>query len=145
MRPNIIHLIMILFILQSCFEKDYPMNNSSVTKVTKSEKIEFHVTKTDWYTKTFPANELTFGYVYFVVQGTTNAERITVQTYGDGLIGDYPIKIVNGIFNDTVQISFTHAVNSISSSFTFYSSTILKACLGSEILEMNFNSGVLQY
>ena len=145
MKPNIIHLIVIIIILQSCFEKNYPVNSSSVTKVPKSGKIELNITKSDWYTEIYPANKLTFGYVYLVVQGATNAEKITVQTKGDGEIGDYPIKIKNGIFNDTVPISFTHAVNSISSSHTFYSTTILKAYLESEILEMNLNSGALHY
>jgi len=145
MKPNIIHLIVILIVLQSCYEKNYPVNSSSVTKVSQSEKIELNVTKSDWFTRTNPANKLTFGYVYLVVQGTTNADKITVQTKGDGEIGDYPIKIKNGYFNDTVPISFTHAVNSISSSYTFYSSTILKAYLKSELLEMKLNSGALHY
>ena len=54
--------------------------------------------------------------VSLVISGSINADKVTVETHGDGLIGFYDIVLdsKNNFSNDTIGISFTFFfINSI--------------------------------
>jgi len=82
------------------------------------------------------------GTVNLKLSGTTNADRITITTYGDGLASDYGVKITGGQFNADAGISFS--VTAVPAG-TFQSSTTLKAFRGTDTLVTKLNSGDLHY
>lgn len=101
-----------------------------------------------WYTniKWITTNINGFGTVNLVISGATNADKVTVKTYGDGLIGDFPLDLDSKkSFNkDTVVISFTH-FSSAPPTTEFEFSTNIKAYKGSDTLVVTFYSGKLKY
>lgn len=63
----------------------------------------------EWYTTTEKVDGLTFGSVHLSISGATNGDKITVMTYGDGVIDEYEIALdENNQFNEDVVIAFTH-------------------------------------
>ena len=50
-----------------------------------------------------------FGYILLEISGYTNGERVTVLTFGDGLISEDELQLdENKHFNETVTIAFSH-------------------------------------
>jgi len=83
------------------------------------------------------------GTVHVKFTGVTNADRITITTYGDGLDSEIPITLIgNSQFNEDIPVSFSAASRSTSA---FQESTVLKAYKGSDVLSVTLNSGNLQY
>ena len=63
----------------------------------------------EWYTTTETVDDFTFGFVSLSIRGATNGDKITVMTYGDGVILEYEITLdENNQFNEDVVIAFTH-------------------------------------
>jgi len=53
--------------------------------------------------------DLTFGFVHLSISGATSGDKITVITYGDGVIEEYEIALdQNNQFDEDVTIAFTH-------------------------------------
>jgi hypothetical protein len=50
-----------------------------------------------------------FGYILLEISGYTNGERVTVRTFGDGLISEDELQLdENKHFNEKVTIAFSH-------------------------------------
>ena len=148
MKPFNFYLIVIIVFLVSCkaisFLVDKDVNTNTHVN-TYTNKIAVNISNATWFTKTLKTPGSTFGTVYLAIAGITNAERLTIRTYGDGRVGDRNIKLdANGIFNDTIDISFTHAIPPQNST-PKYSSTILMAYLGTEIKDTTLTSDALFY
>lgn len=63
----------------------------------------------EWYTTTEKIGDLTFGFVHLSISGATSGDKITVITYGDGVISEYEIALdQNNQFDEDVTIAFTH-------------------------------------
>ncbi len=92
------------------------------------------------------APRMNFGHVMLFIRGKTNAERLTVLTYGDGKRGDFPLLIKpGGAFSDTINISFAPMQFGTDLTKPFHSETIVKAYLDSEEFDTTLYSGNLQY
>jgi hypothetical protein len=145
MKSYILTLLFLSMGIVSYKETNYAGTNHLANENINSNKIILNVTKSYWYTSTLQATKLTFGHVNLIVAGETNAEKVTVQTKGDGVIGEYPLKLRNGKFCDTIQISFTLDITLPYNSAPFYSTTTLKAYLQSDVLETILTSDPLNY
>ena len=67
------------------------------------------LTHIEWYTTTEKIDGLTFGFIHLSISGVTNGDKITVMTYGDGVILEYEVTLdENNQFNEDVVIAFTH-------------------------------------
>jgi len=63
----------------------------------------------EWYTTTEKIGDLTFGFVHLNISGATSGDKITVITYGDGVILEYEITLDhNNQFDEDVVMAFTH-------------------------------------
>lgn len=85
----------------------------------------------EWYTTTETIGKLTFGYVHLSLSGATDGERVTVMTYGDGLISEEELILTDDKkFNQDIIIKFTHSADSeprvYSTVVTAYNGTIQK-------------------
>lgn len=135
-------LIILFSALSGCKESQYSTN-----VIQPTNKVELEIYTSFWFTRTKKLNHAMVGDVNMVIKGRTNAERLTVRTYGDGKIGDLQIKLdTNGVFNDTIQICFTYfsTIPDLPISIN-PKETMLKAFLGSEMIVKHFSSGPLQY
>ncbi len=67
------------------------------------------LTRVEWYTTTEVINGLTFGFVNLGLSGATNGNRVTVTTYGDGVVLEQDIPLTkDNKFNQNIIIQFTH-------------------------------------
>jgi hypothetical protein len=142
MKPINLCLIVLFSGLAGCKESQYSTN-----VIQQPNKVELEIYTSFWFTRTKKLTHAMVGGVYMAIKGRTNAERLTVRTYGDGKIGDLPIKPDNGgVFNDTIQICFTYfsTIPELPLSID-PRETVLKAYLGSEMIVKYFSSGPLQY
>lgn len=87
-----------------------------------------------------------FWFLSLVLSGSTNADKVTVETYGDGVIGEQNISLDSQKYfsNDTIGISFSH-YSTTPPSGEFSMSTTIKACKGLDTLKVTLNSGNLKY
>ena len=79
MKKHILFLILLLPFILNC-------------KKNEQERIMLNITSSDWYTTTSNFNNNTFCEVHLKVSGTTNGELLSIETYGDGLMGCGEIK-----------------------------------------------------
>jgi len=130
-----------IIVLTGCKELKYSTNNTANKK-----NIVLNISKSDWFTSNEKTRNAMVGHVNLAIKGNTNAERLTVRTFGDGLGGDRDLKIdTNGMFNDTIEISFTYFSSPPDYSASKYSQTLLKAYLGKEMIDTTLISGPLYY
>jgi len=103
----------------------------SCTKKDESSKVLLNLTKSKWVT----SKNGEFRNTIVILSGTTNADKLTVETYGDGLIDQYPIVLDSkkSFSNDTVGISFQHLGTSPYDS-TITVSTKVRAYKGNDTL-----------
>lgn len=101
------------------------------------------MTKTTWFTTALNS----FGTVKVVISGSTNADKLTVETYGDGIIGvkDVILDSKKNFANDTTEISFTHFASSGVPNGLFQSTTKIRAIKGTDTLVQTVKSGLLSY
>jgi len=84
---------------------------------TKKE-LELNITKAEWYTS---ISDQGFGEVYLRIEGNTNGELVTIETYGDGLLGCKEVQLnKNNCFSEEVMIRFRPYVDSIPKKFKTY-------------------------
>ena len=141
MKLKIICLIILIAALNGCKEL-----KNSTSKNPNSKKIEIKIYQAFWFTKTEKLTHAIVGHVNLAIKGKTNAERITIRTFGDGVISDQNLNInPNGLFNDTIEICFNYISPIPDHTITKDSKTILKAYLGTETIDTTFTSGSLQY
>ena len=68
----------------------------------------------DWYTTTEKIGDLTFGNVHLQISGSTTGNKVTVITYGDGVIGEYELDLnQDKTFSGDIIIQFTHEADNI--------------------------------
>ena len=123
---------------------DYWNKNDSIRVVTGSDGTFLKITKSTWFTTTTNSNS--FGQVNLAITGSTNADRVTVQTSGDGLINEQNILLDSqkNFKQDTIAISFTHFTGTPPTT-EFERSTVVKAYKGADTLTITLNSGKLRY
>jgi hypothetical protein len=139
---NVVVISIVLMILSVCCAE---VNNSQVSN-GNVKRISLEISSCNWFTKLNHAPKMDFGHVMLFIKGKTNAERVTVLTYGDGLRADIPLIIhPNGTFADTINISFAPLQYGTDLTRTIYSVTILKAYLESEKFDTTLHSGKLHY
>jgi hypothetical protein len=124
---KIIFLLLIIA-LASCSKKE---DNSPAT---------LSITNSQWYlTKTNYGG----GMVNLKIAGSTNSDKVTVRTYGDGVVSDENVELdSNKNFNKDVVISFTATSVPIAE---FEVTTKVMAYKGTDTLVVPLNSGKLKY
>jgi len=95
-----------------------------------------------WYTTTEEIGNLTFGYVNLNLSGYTTGDKVTIITYGTGVIAEVELALdQDKRFNQDVIIQFTHSADDISREYD----TILTAYKGNYTISINLESGGLTY
>ncbi|MDD3656848.1 MAG: hypothetical protein PHI72_08845 [Atribacterota bacterium] len=103
---------------------------------------ELTLTNVDWYTGSESINNLTFGYVHLQISGSTTGGRVTVITYGDGVISELELDLdQNGNFSQDVVIQFTHLADDEPRIY----STIVTAYQGNRFTRITLESEELVY
>ena len=125
---------------------------SVVLTIASCEKAEdnsppnLSVTSSDWFTTT--TGNLTdgfFGNVYLSISGATNADNVTIETYGDGEISEHSLLLdSNNNFNDTICISFIHFSHTIPTG-EMESNTKIKAIKSNDTLVVTLNSSKITF
>ena len=119
---------------------------ASCKKAEDNSPPNISVTSSNWFTTT--SGNLTdglFGNVFLSISGTTNADILTIESYGDGDINETPLLLdSNNNFNDTIGISFTFFGSTVPTG-EFESSTKIKAIKGNDTLVVTLNSGKLKF
>ena len=124
---------------------DFTRNANDSTRVyTDAKGTTLSITNSVWFTTT--SNTNSFGQVNLAVTGSTNADKVTVMTYGDGVPGEKNILLdtSKGFKNDSTVISFTHFSGTLPVT-EIERSTVIKAYKGSDTLTVTLNSGKLNY
>jgi len=130
-------ILLIAFTFSACSKKNDPTINGK--KYADARGTYVTVSNADWYLTTQGSG----GTVNLKVSGATNADKITITTYGDGLNSDINMSMgSNGQFTQDIPVSFSATSRSTS---TFQQSTTLKAYRGTDILVVTLNSGNLSY
>ena len=96
----------------------------------------------EWYTTTEEIGALTFGYVHLDLSGSTTGDRVTVITYGDGVIDEFELDLdLDKSFSQDIVIKFTHAADSVPQKY----GTVLTAYSGNSTTKINLESEELAY
>lgn len=115
-------------------------SDTTIRNYSSENGVNLQLTFSNWYTEKTTNG---FGIVHLTVSGSTNADKITVLTHGDGLLSGYNLILDSDqkFTNRDAAISFTHAA----SDEAFSSTTEIKATRGNKSLIVVLNSGELQY
>lgn len=97
------------------------------------------LSNSNWYTA---KDNFGFGTVSVKFSGVTNADKLTIATFGDGVSAEQPVTLSGKKFDQDDVILFTHAA---ASAGQFDTATKLKAYRGKNVLEIPISSGTLQY
>jgi hypothetical protein len=125
-------LVLMLILLLPVFLLSGCLNNQPILSLSFVE----------WYTTTEEIGELTFGYVYLNLSGSTTGDRVTVITYGDGVIDELELDLdQDKKFSQDIVIKFTHAADNIPRKY----STVLTAYEGSNTTKISLESEELTY
>lgn len=118
--------------------------NDSTRVYSDSKGTNITITHSLWFTTT--TDSKSFGQVNLAITGSTNADKVSVLTSGDGVIGEQNILLNSdkSFKPDTVVISFSH-FSGTPPTTGFGRSTVIKACKGSDTLTVALNSGKLKY
>jgi hypothetical protein len=113
---------------------------ASCNKNNDNPHTTLNITTSQWYlTRTNYGG----GFVNLKIAGSTNGDKVTVRTYGDGLISDENVELDSKKnFNKDITISFT--ATSVPSG-EFEVSTKVVANKGTDTLVVPLNSGKLKY
>jgi hypothetical protein len=96
----------------------------------------------EWSTTTKVIGDLTFGYVHLNLSGSTTGDKVTVITYGDGIIDESELDLdQDKKFSQDIVIKFTHAADNIPRKY----STVLTAYKGSSTTKISLESEELTY
>ncbi|MBA7566492.1 hypothetical protein ES695_12020 [Candidatus Atribacteria bacterium 1244-E10-H5-B2] len=125
-------LVLMLILLLPVFLLSGCLNNQLILSLSYVE----------WYTTTEEIGELTFGYVYLNLSGSTTGDKVTVITYGDGVIDELELDLdQDKKFSQDIVIKFTHAADNIPRKY----STVLTAYKGSDTTKISLESEELTY
>ena len=110
------------------------------TSCTKNDDPALKLTREEWYTVRTDYG----GSVHLIIEGTTNADRVTVTTYGDGLISDHEIDI--NLFNHfKADVGISFIVTTAPLTGKFVSNTELKIYKNTNMITMALTSDTLKY
>ena len=119
-------MVLLVFLLSGC------INNQPILSLSYVE----------WYTTTEVIGDLTFGYVHLDLSGSTTGDKVTVITYGDGVIDELELDLdQDKKFSQEIVIKFTHAADNTPRKY----STVLTAYKGSISTSINLESEELTY
>jgi len=125
-------LVLMLIVLLPVFLLSGCVSSGSILSLSNVE----------WYTTTAEIDDFTFGYVYLALSGATTGDRVTVITYGDGVIDEFELDLDQDKgFSQDIVIKFTHAADSVSQKY----STVLTAYSGNSTTKINLESEELAY
>jgi len=110
---------------------------------SKEDKAILDITGSKWFTTTSNG----FGNIYLVISGSTNADKVLVEGYGDGIITQKSLVLdsKNNFSNDTCQISFCHFGSANIPTEVFTSTTKVRAIKGDDTSLVVLKSGDLKY
>ena len=140
-KSKFTHLLMLcLFIalFASCKKNESTSKNAGISK--NENGINLNLTIAQWHLVQYQNNG---GEVKLNISGSTNADRVTIRSRGDGFISDGELILdANKKFSDDVQISFfgTSLPKGI-----FEESVLIKAYKGNDSLLLTLNSGSLHF
>jgi len=96
----------------------------------------------EWYTTTEEIGELTFGYVHLNLSGSTTGDKVTIITYGAGVIAEIELDLdQDKRFAQDIIIRFTHSADDTPRTYN----TILTAYKGNYTTSINLESEELTY
>ncbi|GAH57386.1 unnamed protein product, partial [marine sediment metagenome] len=96
----------------------------------------------EWYTTTEEIGDLTFGYVHLNLSGSTTGDKVTIITYGTGVIEEIELALdQDKRFAQEVIIRFTHAADDTPRKY----STVLTAYKGNYTSSIKLESEELTY
>ena len=125
-------LVLILIISLPVFLLAGCLNNEPILSLSYVE----------WYTTTEVIGNLTFGDVHLNLSGSTTGDKVTVITYGDGIIDELELDLdQDKKFSQDIVIKFTHAADNIPRKY----STVLTAYQGSNTTKISLESEELTY
>jgi hypothetical protein len=125
-------LVLILIIVSFVFLYSGCLNNGPILTLNNIE----------WYTTNEQIDSLTFGYVHLNLSGSTTGDKVTVLTYGDGIIEELELDLdQDNKFSQDIVIKFTHAADNIPQKY----STVLTAYKGYYSTKINLESEELAY
>ena len=125
-------LVLILIISLPVFLLAGCLNNEPILSLSYVE----------WYTTTEVTGDLTFGDVHLNLSGSTTGDKVTVITYGDGIIDELELDLdQDKKFSKDIVIKFTHAADNIPRKY----STVLTAYKGSNTTKISLESEELTY
>jgi hypothetical protein len=105
------------------------------------EPVSLSIYSTEWKAAVDSQNS---GTVYLTISGKAEADSVTVRTYGDGVIDEYPLTLdAEGVFNETIAISFTHEV--ADRSVTTSAMTVVTAEKNGDAITQTLESGDLTW
>jgi hypothetical protein len=118
--------------------------NDSVRIYKDSKGTIITITNSMWFTTT--TDSKSFGQVNLAITGSTNADRVTVLTIGDGVLSEQEILLETdkSFKPDTIGISFSH-FSEAPPTTEFERTTFIKGYKGSDTLTVTLNSGKLKY
>mgnify|MGYP001105683026 CR=1 FL=1 len=100
------------------------------------------LTYVEWYTSTEEIADMVFGNVHLNISGSTTGDKVTVITYGDGIIDELELDLdQDKKFSQDIVIKFTHVADNIPRKY----STVLTAYKGSTSTSKNLESEELTY
>jgi hypothetical protein len=124
--------VLILIIVSLVFLCSGCLNNGPILTLNNIE----------WYTTNELIGSLTFGYVHLNLSGSTTGDKVTVVTYGDGLIGELELNLnQENKFSQDVIIQFTHMADDMPRIY----STVVTAYQGNSFTSINLESEELTY
>ncbi len=125
-RVLVLIIVIAIFLFTGC------VNNEPILSLSYVE----------WYTTTEEIGDFTFGYVHLSLSGSTTGDKVTVITYGDGIIAELELDLdQDKKFAQDIIIQFTHAADNIPRKY----STVLTATKGSYTTSINLESEELTY
>ncbi len=127
-------VVMSIFLFVGCLGLD---NDSGL-----NDELILSLSYLKWHTTTEEIGDLTFGYVHLNLRGYTTGDKVTIITYGTGVIEEVELALdQDKRFAEEVIIRFTHATDDIPRRCR----TILTAYKGNYTTSISLESGELTY
>jgi hypothetical protein len=125
-------LVLMLILLLPVFLLSGCLNNEPMLSLS-------HV---EWYTTTEVIGNMVFGNVHLNLSGSTTGDKVTIITYGDGIIDELELDLgQDKKFSQDIVIKFTHTADNIPRKY----STVLTAYKGSNTTKISLKSEELTY
>ena len=113
---------------------------------TDSKGTNLVINSSIWFTTLHENSEGGFWNLHLLLSGYTNADRVSVTTYGDGLIDSEDLKLDSkkNFDQDTINIAFLHYTTTPPSG-EFETGTTISIYKGSDTLVVYMKSGKMNY